>query len=235
MSARVRFGITLALLSAVGAAWACGEATGTEALTLKSFHGLRATKDGCFHTEQPIVGGIYDVDLAMDGGGDFGIYIQLVNNLKSNENLGAGRLNSNQVKVTEIEIAYDRIGPWDFLPEAVSIPAGIVVETGERHFAPIGAIPQSIATAIHDRPEIFENGFVPLRLWVMAKGELFDGTEAKSNDLAYTIDLCSGCLRPDPCGGGPVEAVCASAAQPDGWACAKTTPGGNGGGGAGGD
>lgn len=236
MSARLRFGFTLALLSLVGAAWACGDATGTEALTLKSFHGLKASKDGCTHTDNGIVGGRYDVGLATtEGAGDFAIYLQLVNNLKSNENLGAGRLNTNQVKVSDIEVAFDRSGPWSFLPERIKISTGIVVETGEKHFTPIGAIPQKIAAAMYDRPEIFDfrdDVLVPLRFSVKAAGTLFDGTEAESNELDVTIDVCRNCL--DVCGGGPVDAACTSWAQPDGWACAKVTTGGGTGGTGGG-
>lgn len=224
MSARLRFGFTLALLSVVGVAWACGDADGTEALTLKAFHGLKASKDGCSHTENGIVGGLYDVKLASEGGGDFGIYLELVNNLKSNENLGAGRLNSNQVKVTKVEVSFERTGPWGFLPEKLEIPTGIVVDTGETHFTPIGAIPQSVAEAMFDRPDVFPDGIgrVPLRFSAKAFGTLFDGTDATSNDLSFQIDVCRGCLV--TC--AVAEAVCSSAAQPDGWACAKSSDGG---------
>ena len=234
MSARLRFGCTLALLSAVGVAWACGDANGTEALTLKSFHGLKASKDGCSYSTEGVVGGLYDVQLAtLQGGGDYSLYLELVNNLKSNENQGAGRLNTNQVKVTSVEISFDRSGPWSFLPSSVEIPTGIVVDTGEKAFAPIGAIPTTVAAKMFDRPDVFAKGGVPLRFTAKAKGVLFDGTDAESNDLPFSIDVCSGCF--EPCRGSFPEAACSSNAQPDGWTCGKVSPGeGDGSGGTGG-
>ncbi|HEY0840765.1 MAG TPA: hypothetical protein VGD74_11305 [Vulgatibacter sp.] len=221
MNARLRFGLILGLVSAIGAATACGDGTSTEALTLKSFHRLKTDKDGCsYESEHGAVMGHYDVGLAAQGGGEFAVYLRLVNNLESNEDLDSGRLDTNRVKVDRVEIEFDRAAPWGFLPEKIDVPTGVVVDTAEEYFVPIGAVTQEVAALINERGDVFAKGPVRMRFKAKAFGELFDGTAAESNDLSFGIEVCRNCYG-TPCPGMKVQALCSSWAQPDGWSCVE--------------
>lgn len=223
-----RFQVVLLALCAAFSVAACGEGEVPEAMTLKAFHGLSPGKDGCVHADLPSTQGLFDVRKSSSGYGDFYVYLQLQNNLKSNEDLGVGRLDTNWVKVESYELRYDRSGPWAFLPESHTIETGTVIETSEKYYAPIVAIPQGIARLINERTDLFEMGPVELRISVRAKGKLFDGSSAVSNDLGYTVAICRDCFL--PCGGGSIEAMCAAGAQPDAYKCGGSSGGESGGG-----
>ncbi len=219
MNAYLRGSLLVALLGIASAGvLGCGDGESTEAMTLKGFHGIKAGTDGCVHTEQPISNSTFDVGLAARGASEFHVYLELINNLKNNESADAGRLNSNQIKVESVEIFFERSEPWAFLPESVSVDAGIVLDTGERHMAPIAAIPQAVAIQILEEGLLRDLGPTKLRFSAKGKGKLFDGTKAASNELSFAVTVCEDCIN--PCGGLVPEAVCMGAgAQLDGFAC----------------
>lgn len=201
---------------------ACGDVTVPEALTLKAFHGLHVSTDGCVHQELATTRGGFDVRISSLGGGDFVVYMHLQNNLLSNEESTVGIRDTKGVRVQSFEVTFDREGVWSFLPESLSVRTEAMIATDESMFVPVGIIPRSVAKLIHSHNDIFSEGPLDLFLTVKAKGQLYDGTEAVSNELGFLVTTCSNCLV--PCPGGEVEAVCGDlGAQPDAYSCGEAS------------
>jgi len=205
--------------------FACGDAMVPEALTLKAFHGLNVSADGCVQADRPAVKGLFDVEYANLGGGDYFAYLKLTNNLAGNDEPAVGRIDTKGVKVQTIEVTFAREAPWGFLPESLEIRAEAMIDTAEELFLPVGLIPTSVAKLIQAHNDIFAEGPVDLYFTAKAKGKLYDGTDAASNELGFAVSVCDDCMV--PCNGRPVEAVCAGAmSQPDGYACGRSAGGG---------
>lgn len=193
--------IALGTAVVVGILTGCGVES-YPSLTLTAFHGAIVGEDGgaCVNTEVPISGMRFDAGVSAVRGDPFILYLAVSNNLASTEDVDAGRVNTNKVSVTSVEVEYDNSGVWSFLPNGTVIPAGQVIDTDEIYFEPISAIDGKVARLMVEgkdgvaSPLVGGGVFQPLLMTFRVKGQLQDGTEVESNALDHTIYVCNDCL-----------------------------------------
>lgn len=213
----------IGLAATLGGLAACGVES-SPSFTLAAFHGLKVETDSCTYTEDLRGGGLFDALVSSQSGSPYVLYLELQNNLASNEDESSHRLNTNKIQLTEIEVSYQNEGAWSFLPKKTRIPAGAVIDTNGSLFISVGAMDKAFADlALTGKDGVASpiggpNDSSELLLTFKAKGRMGDGTDIESNELDYTVSICNGCMMP-MCN---VEAACALA-QPDGIKCAEET------------
>lgn len=235
MKSHASFLAALALLASAG----CDVDT-PSGIVLDGFHPLvfDETSQDCTHAEadQWNTSGTYDAGFGQLGR-SFYKYLHVRNTLPANEDLSAGRLNTNDFQLIAIEITIDNSGPWKFLPASQSVPLSSGVQVNGTAFVEVPLISPTLAAAmVQGTPESpspvgAEGDSFPLLLRVRARGQLLDGSDVETNELQFPVTITNQRARAN-CGTGQIPAGCGLIAltdtivpvQYDGWSCIDVDP-----------
>jgi len=134
--------------------------------------------------------GFPTLDVATSLTGRLWLFLQVENQLPDNEDLDAGRLNTNDAHIDETTIEYDGA---PFPP--VAIGSNFSVQAGETAVVSVDAIPQPLdALTVLAAYE----GEVVAR--VRFRGYYDDATRFETGEFPITIRVCNGCA-PVACAG----------------------------------